>query len=367
MIREQSVINQQNKMTALSPKAIWSIVVLVSLSTVFWVAAATKITHLSMFWDVLETVPFLPASLIVPASGVVIAAEVLIPFGLLTPYLRRQALIASTVLLGVFLLYSFYRIALGQTGACGCFVGVLNLTSVQDVLLDSVLLSSALSQLGLRLPFADKAAKLIGSMSGPDRLLVSMACTAALGITGWTYVSRSLQADPKEVQVAASELIPSKGQFEGDVESPLTLVMFMDYQCPPCKRTHQEIKALIAKYPGQVRVVYRHLPLTSIHPFAYDAALTVEAARIQGQYWAAHKMLLESDLSKMPIKVVAERLRLDVRQFEAQRKTLAQKAVQLDAVEAEKLGLSGTPSMFAVTKNGKAYAIRDIEQFKRLL
>lgn len=113
-----------------------------------WLAAVTKAQHIGEFWAVLETVPLLPESLLVPVSGVVIALEFLLPFGFMVSGLRRGSLIACLALFSCFGLYALWRIATGQLGGCGCFTGLLNLTSVQDLFLDLVLIS--LSLLALR-------------------------------------------------------------------------------------------------------------------------------------------------------------------------------------------------------------------------
>ncbi|HSL29372.1 MAG TPA: thioredoxin domain-containing protein, partial [Anaerolineales bacterium] len=66
----------------------------------------------------------------------------------------------------------------------------------------------------------------------------------------------------------------------GPADAPITLVEFSDYQCPFCRRWHAEVyEPLLAAYPGQIRFVYRHLPLDSIHPDAISAA---EAAMCAG-------------------------------------------------------------------------------------
>jgi hypothetical protein len=68
--------------------------------------------------------------------------------------------------------------------------------------------------------------------------------------------------------------IPTAGFYSlGPADAPITLVEFSDFQCPFCRRWHDETyEPLLAAYPGKIRIVYRHLPLTSLHPDAFSAA-----------------------------------------------------------------------------------------------
>ncbi|MEO7841480.1 MAG: thioredoxin domain-containing protein, partial [Anaerolineales bacterium] len=80
------------------------------------------------------------------------------------------------------------------------------------------------------------------------------------------------------IQAATQEYvrydIPTEGSPSvGPKDAPITIVEFSDLQCPFCKRFHDEtFQQLLAAYPGKIRFVYRHLPLTSIHSEAFPAA-----------------------------------------------------------------------------------------------
>ena len=79
-------------------------------------------------------------------------------------------------------------------------------------------------------------------------------------------------------------------------DAPITIVEFSDYQCPFCKRWHDEVYGpLLDAYPGKIRFVYRHLPLTSIHPDAQSAAEAAMCAGEQDAYWEFHEKLFSSE------------------------------------------------------------------------
>src|SRR5258707_10469207 len=74
----------------------------------------------------------------------------------------------------------------------------------------------------------------------------------------------------------------------GDEHAPLTLVEYGDYECPHCGRAHAVVKALRKHFGKQLRFVYRHFPLTQIHPMAEPAAEAAEFAGANGHFWEMH-------------------------------------------------------------------------------
>ena len=63
---------------------------------------------------------------------------------------------------------------------------------------------------------------------------------------------------------------------EGPADAPVTLLEYGDFQCGDCREAHHVLKPLRVRYAGEIRFVYRHLPLTDIHPHALDAARPVK-------------------------------------------------------------------------------------------
>ena len=78
----------------------------------------------------------------------------------------------------------------------------------------------------------------------------------------------------------------------GPETARVTIIEYGDYQCPPCTNTNRDLEALLAKYPGDLRLVYRHYPVRS-HRNALVAAEAAEAAESLGRFWEMHAKLFE--------------------------------------------------------------------------
>jgi protein-disulfide isomerase len=130
----------------------------------------------------------------------------------------------------------------------------------------------------------------------------------------------------------------------GSTESKTVLIEFSDFQCPYCAEAHKTLKQLLAKYPDQVRLVYKNLPLTSIHPEALPSATAAWAAHQQGKFWEYHDALFtnQKQLGEALYLDIAKNLNLDLSKFKRDL-TLATPAITKDIQLADKLAVSGTP------------------------
>ena len=135
----------------------------------------------------------------------------------------------------------------------------------------------------------------------------------------------------------------------GKATAPATIVMFTDFQCPACSRTHPVLKQALARYGDKVRLVVRDFPLESIHPNAFEAALAANAAKAQGKFMEYGEILYRNQeaLDKASLVKYAGELGLNVKQFEldfSDPKTAAE--VRKDLVDGQTLGIGGTPTIF---------------------
>jgi len=83
------------------------------------------------------------------------------------------------------------------------------------------------------------------------------------------------------------------GHVRGDPAAPIALVEFGDYQCPRCGAAHSIVETIRRHFGRQLRFVFRHFPLTALHPRAHRAAEVGEAAGAQAKFWEMHDTLFE--------------------------------------------------------------------------
>ena len=94
------------------------------------------------------------------------------------------------------------------------------------------------------------------------------------------------------------------GRIQGDTAAPVWLVEISDFQCPYCKRWHDETYPAIKREfidPGIVRMAYVNLPL-SIHPHAEPAAEAAMCASAQGRFWPAHDRIFATQERWTPMR-----------------------------------------------------------------
>jgi protein-disulfide isomerase len=140
----------------------------------------------------------------------------------------------------------------------------------------------------------------------------------------------------------------------GATDLKVVLVEFSDFQCPYCAEAHKIIKQFMAKHQDEVTLVYKHFPLSSIHPEAIPAAKAAWAALQQGKFWEYQDALFSQQdrLGEELYLATAKSLNLDLEKFNADRAN-ADAAIEEDIRLAETLGLSGTPFLVL---NGEAFS-----------
>ena len=163
--------------------------------------------------------------------------------------------------------------------------------------------------------------------------------------------------------------IPTENSYAlGPADAPITIVEFSDYQCPFCRRWHAEVyEPLLAAYPGKIRLVYRNLPLTSIHPDALGAAEAAMCAGEQDVYWKYHDKLFSSEsLGNSVYLQYAQELGLNMPTFEAcLNDHKYQKTIESDSDFAINLGIRSTPTFFI---NGLAVVgAQPLDVFKQVI
>jgi protein-disulfide isomerase len=152
-----------------------------------------------------------------------------------------------------------------------------------------------------------------------------------------------------------------RDHVRGPADAPVTLVEYGDFECPYCGRAEPVIRELLVGF-GDLRYVWRHLPLNDIHPHAQLAAEAAEAAGAQGKFWEMYDLLFahQSELLMRDLVGYARELELDTERFrEDLRKRVFTSRVAEDVESADLSGVSGTPIFFI---NGrKHYGAYDID------
>jgi Na+/H+ antiporter NhaA len=159
--------------------------------------------------------------------------------------------------------------------------------------------------------------------------------------------ARALLGDSALIQDLIPEVDPEKDHMRGATDAPITVIEFGDFECPYCGRAEPVVRDLLAD--TDVRYVWRHLPLTDVHPEAQLAGEAAEAAAAQGAFWPMHDLLLEhqDELRFTDLLRYAGELGLDVERFRDELKRHVHEArIAQDVESADLSGVSGTPTFF---------------------
>lgn len=159
---------------------------------------------------------------------------------------------------------------------------------------------------------------------------------------------RALVGKPQTIVDLATPVDPERDHIRGPLEAPVTLVEYGDFQCPYCGRAEAVVRELLADF-GDLRYVWRHLPLNDVHAYAQVAAEASEAAAAQGHFWDMYETLLahQDALAVRDIMGYAAELGLDVGAFrEFLRKGKGAGRVAEDVESADASNVSGTPTFF---------------------
>jgi Na+/H+ antiporter NhaA len=159
---------------------------------------------------------------------------------------------------------------------------------------------------------------------------------------------RALLGSSETLVDLAVPVDPDRDHLRGPAEAPVTVVEYGDFECPYCGRAEPIVRELLADFVD-VRYVWRHLPLSDVHPNAELAAEASEAAAAQGAFWEMHDLLLDhqGELRPRDLHAYAEQLDLDSDRFrdDLQRHAHAPR-VEEDVDSADISGVTGTPTFF---------------------
>jgi len=164
----------------------------------------------------------------------------------------------------------------------------------------------------------------------------------------WRTRARALLGGTEPLVDLYVDVDPERDHIRGPARATVTLVEYGDFECPFCGRAEQAVRELLRDF-GDVRYVWRHLPLNDVHANAQLAAEAAEAASDQGRFWDVYDLLLANQDALRPGDLLgyAEQLGLDLDRFAEELRTHAGATrVAEDVDSADLSGVSGTPTFF---------------------
>lgn len=184
-------------------------------------------------------------------------------------------------------------------------------------------------------------------------LLVGMAVPLLIFLPRRNQASQP--PSPEAHQEIVTEVITSTDRasligtspIKGNPNAPIVLFKFSDFQCPYCAVAAGNMNEFVGQHDDEILYVYKHFPLTQIHPEAMPSAKAAWAAQQQGQFWLYHDGLFvnQNRLGEDLYIELAEAMGLDMAQFNRDRASAeAEAAIQQDLALAQRLQLQGTPS-----------------------
>jgi protein-disulfide isomerase len=157
-------------------------------------------------------------------------------------------------------------------------------------------------------------------------------------------MSTGYSLDSPRLKVPISE----RDHMQGPPNASLTLVEYGDYQCPFCGAAHPSVKQ-VQRLIHDLLFVFRHFPLSQMHPYALQAAEAAEAAGAQGRFWEMHDLLFANQdrLDTPDLLAYAQALGLDLERFaEELASHVHAPKVREDFLGGVRSGVNGTPTFF---------------------
>jgi Na+/H+ antiporter NhaA len=176
---------------------------------------------------------------------------------------------------------------------------------------------------------------------------------------------RALLGSARPIVDLAVPVDADRDHVRGPLDAPVTLLEYGDLECPYCGQAEAVIRELLSDF-GDLRYVWRHLPLNDVHPHAQLAAEATEAAAEQGRFWDLHDLLLRHQGAlKLPDLIAyAGQLGMDTDRFaEDMRRRVGRGRIAEDVDGADLSGVSGTPTFFV--NDRRHYGAYDIETLSR--
>lgn len=185
-------------------------------------------------------------------------------------------------------------------------------------------------------------------------VLCSAIVVAALLLRKPRQTTSQLSSQPGTSKPSGPQPGANPPRSKGNPNAPVTIEEFGDLQCPPCAALYPELEKIEKEYGERVRVVFRHFPLTQMHPYALEAAQAAEAAGEQGKFWEMHNWMYQQQENwstapnaRQMFLQQAQNMGLNVEKFRQDMNSaeVKQRIIQ-DYNRGVSLGVQGTPTLF---------------------
>lgn len=270
------------------------------------------------------------------------------------------ALLAVGESLGGSILYPVIRYAMLVISGAG-FVASLALSGIEAFVLHAwcawCVLSAVVVTLILilaiygvarpRPPLDDASA--LRAVRGQFVLFIIALIAGSAAFARLSHSGEMAPAKPVSEATLEERLVRPGSHATGDLNSPVTVVEFGDFECPMCGLAQKTVDQMLKDYGDKIRFVFRQYPLVHAHSQAEKAAEASECAAEQGKFWQAEKLFYQkqSDLSVKALKGYAQQLGLDTNKFDECLSSGAMAArVQQDMADGNAVGVVGTPTFF---------------------
>jgi protein-disulfide isomerase len=143
--------------------------------------------------------------------------------------------------------------------------------------------------------------------------------------------------------------VTAADHLQGNLNAPIVLVEYGDYECPHCGRAYSIVKRLQKHFGKDLAFVFRNFPLNEIHPNAEAAAESAEFAAAKNRYWETHDAIFENqaELSPETLLQIARQLKLPLEELQAAwANQTYRERVREDFTGGVRSGVNGTPTFF---------------------
>ncbi len=181
---------------------------------------------------------------------------------------------------------------------------------------------------------------------------------------------KTSSASPSSKSVALEHGIGADGSpWIGGKDAKVVIEEFSDFGCPFCRKGAEVMQELLDHFGRRIKVVFRQMPITALHPDSFLAAEASLAAAAQGKFWPMHDLLfahprahsmqeLMGYARKLGLNLVRFRKDMDEHRFKAK--------IQTDGLEGGRRGVQGTPTFF-VTGRGKVEGYLPFDAFRKIV